>query len=103
MLSVGIKCPCGEMDITTVFGTVIAGSSPAGDTSERSEIVSSEKANCLAFVRIRKAERCVSLSDRREGKANTASQGREIFSSEKIFLTESCRRHKRILSKKTLK
>lgn len=23
---------CGEMDITTVFGTVIAGSSPAGST-----------------------------------------------------------------------
>ena len=22
-------CPCGEMDITTVFGTVIAGSNPA--------------------------------------------------------------------------
>ena len=23
-------CPCGEMDITTVFGTVVPGSSPGG-------------------------------------------------------------------------
>lgn len=44
-----LKCARSEMDITTVFGTVILGSNPGGRTN-----VSSKKANCFAFGRIRK-------------------------------------------------
>ncbi len=52
------------MDITTVFGTVIAGSNPAGDTNLWSKFVFPEKANLFAFVRIRKSEHIVSIPER---------------------------------------
>ena len=31
---ISLNCICGEMDITTVFGTVIPGSSPGGCTDK---------------------------------------------------------------------
>ena len=48
------SCTRGEMDITTVFGTVIGGSSPSGCTGSKDFVA--EKANLFAFVRDSKAE-----------------------------------------------
>ena len=40
---ISFSCPRGEMDITTVFGTVVVGSNPAEGTSRRTDLLGNFK------------------------------------------------------------
>ena len=59
--------------------------SHSGHTSE----ASGHRKQAIACVGMRKPERCVSLSDRREDKANTARRACEKFPSGNLFVGES--------------
>jgi hypothetical protein len=54
-----INCSRGEMDITTVFGTVIVGSSPAGSTKVENWIVKTKPPVILGvFLWFQVLEKC---------------------------------------------
>lgn len=75
------------MDITAVFGTVILGSSPGGGTkmfAEQRFYWPPQKANCLAFVRTRSAERYLASKPNRERRA-----AKRFFDEKTLFVAES--------------
>ena len=57
---------------------------------EQSGISPPRESQLLGFRQDLKVGAYVSLSEQSGDKANTARQGREIFPSKKILLTESC-------------